>query len=104
MVLVHIICESKRQALNIVDVLIEERLMLDAMISDKLLFKRLKSGETESHERTLVMGTTKALLFKTIDQRIKKVFTSTPPLVYAMPIVYMNARQTQELQAETQKV
>ncbi|UJH66165.1 divalent cation tolerance protein CutA [Allomuricauda sp. SCSIO 65647] len=104
MVLVHIICESKSQALDIVDVLIEERLMLDAMISDKLLFKRLKSGETESHERTLVMGTTKALLFKTIDQRIKQVFTSTAPLVYAMPIVYMNAEQTQELQAETRKV
>ncbi|WP_343488107.1 hypothetical protein [Allomuricauda sp. d1] len=104
MILVHIICKTKTQALDIVDVLINEKLVLDAMISDKLLFKQLKSGEMKSHERVLVMGTTKALLFNTINKIISGKYTDSPPLIYAMPIVYMDAEQTEELQQETIKV
>ncbi len=104
MVLIHIICHDREQALEIVDFLIDEKLVLDAMVSEKLLFKKLTNGETESHDRILVMGSTKALLFKTINDRIRKRFKEAIPLLYAMPIIYMDENQTLELQTETQKV
>ncbi len=104
MVLLHIVCENRKQAHSIVDELISEKLVLDAMISDKLLFKRLESGERKSEERTLVMGSTKALLFKKINDTIRTKHGSKMPLIYAMPIVYMDEQQTKELLEKTQKV
>lgn len=104
MVLIHIICDSPTQANEIVDFLIDEELMLNAFLSNKTLYKRKKNGKEESLEQTLVMGTTKALLFNTINERIKKKFAKNPPPTYAMPIIYMDEHQNLELQTKTQKV
>lgn len=50
------------------------------------------------------MGTTKALLFNKIKKRIKKKFLENLPLIYAMPIIYMDEHQNLELQTKTLKV
>lgn len=104
MILLHVVCENREQAQSIVDELVEKKLVLDAMISDKLLFKRLKSGQKQSHQRTLVMGSTKAHLFKAINDDIRAKYHTNMPLIYAMPIIYMDEQQTIELQQETLKV
>ncbi|PWL40196.1 hypothetical protein DKG77_05065 [Flagellimonas aquimarina] len=104
MVLIHIICDSPKQANEIVDFLIDEKLMLNPFLSHKTLYKPKKNGEEKSFEQTLVMGTTKALLFNTINKTIKKRFAKNPPLTYAMPIIYMDEHQNLELQTKTQKV
>ncbi len=104
MVLLHIVCENREQAQLIVDQLIDEKLVFDTMISENLLFRELKRDEKRSHKRTLVMGTTKALLFKQINEKIREQHSNQMPLVYAMPIVYMDEQQTLELKKETLKV
>lgn len=104
MVLIHIISNSSKQATDIVDFLIDEKLMLNALVSNKMLHKRLKNGQKESFEQTLVMGTTKALLFNKISQIIKEKFLDNPPLIYAMPIIYMDEHQTLQLQTKTKTV
>ncbi|AWX44133.1 hypothetical protein HME9304_01133 [Flagellimonas maritima] len=103
MVLVHIICNSSEQATRIVDFLIEERLMLNALVSDKLLYKQRRNDEKESFEQTLIMGTTKALLFTKINERIQRKFIKNPPLIYAMPIIYMDEKQSKNLRKKTEK-
>lgn len=104
MVLIHILCSSPAQANNIVDFLIDEKLMLNALVSSKMLHKRLKNGQNESFEQTLIIGTTKALLFNKIKKSIKKKFLENLPLIYAMPIIYMDEHQNLELQTKTLKV
>lgn len=104
MVLIHIICDSPAQANDIVDFLIDEKLMLNALVSNKILHKRLKNDRKKSFEQTLVMGTTKALLFNKINKQIKKKFAKNFPLIYAMPIIYMDEHLNLELQTKTQKV
>ncbi len=104
MVLIHIICDSQKQAADIVDFLIDEKLMLNPLVSSKLLHKQLKNGQKKSFKRTIVMGTTKALLFNKINHHIKEKFPNNTPLVYAMPIIYMDETQSEDLRLSTERV
>ncbi|GMN09817.1 hypothetical protein MTsPCn9_18600 [Croceitalea sp. MTPC9] len=104
MILLHISCNSHEQANSIVDFLIDEKLMIDALVSDSMLFKQLNLGKKESLHQVLIMGTTKALLFKLITQKIKAKYPDNMPLIYATPIVYMEEEQTKHLQDELKKV
>lgn len=104
MVLIHICCQSTGQAKEIVDFLLEEKLVLDALVSDKLLYKQSNSNKKKSFEQTLVMGTTKALLFAKINRKIKDKYPTNTPMIYAMPIVYMDNSQEEMLKSRTEKV
>ena len=104
MILLHISCNSSEQAYEIVDFLIDQKLMLDALVSDKMHFKQLNHGKKESLNQILIMGTTKALLFNKINQEIRGKYPTNMPLIYATPIIYMDSEQTQHLQEETEKV
>nr|WP_299339007.1 divalent cation tolerance protein CutA [Allomuricauda sp.] len=104
MVLIHICCQSASQAEEIVDFLLEEKLVLDALVSDKLLYKYSNNGKKQGFEQTLIMCTTKALLFTKINRRIKNKYPKSTPMVYAMPIVYMDQGQEKKLKNRTEKV
>lgn len=104
MILLHISCNSADQANEIVDFLIDEKLMLDAMVSDKMGFKQLYHGKKESSRKVLIMGTTKALLFNKINQEIRERYSDSMPLIYATPIVYMDEHEAKNLQNELKKV
>lgn len=104
MILVHISCTSSKQATDVADFLIDQKLMLDAMISDKMHYKQLDHGEKVSLPRFLVMGTTKALLFSRINRIISEKYKNEVPLLYAMPIIYTDEDQTNQLRYETEKV
>ena len=104
MILIHISCETSKQANAIVDFLIDEKLMLNALVSDNLLHKQLDCGKRSSQPHYLIMGTTKALLFQKINQRVRAAYPENTPLIYAMPIVYMDDTQTTQLKTETEKV
>lgn len=104
MILIHISCNTLTQALEIGDFLLNEKLLYNAMISEKLLNKHLQHGQKKGVEQTLVIGTTKALLFNEIKDAVRVHFSDDVPLIYAMPIIYMDEDQTEKLQTETQKV
>lgn len=104
MVLVHINCKSTEQADAVVTFLLEEKLMLNALVSQKMMYKTSLQGSIKADSRVLVMGTTKALLFTEINQKIVSRFPKETPLVYAMPIVYMDEKQSHVLRENTEKV
>lgn len=78
--------------------------MLDALVSDKMGFKQRYHGKKESSKKILITGTTKALLFNTINREIRNRYTDNMPLMYATPIVYMDEYEAQNLQNELKKV
>lgn len=104
MVLIHILCNSNSQSNDIVEVLLDKKLLFEAIISEKYTFKKLSKGKKESVKKTLVMGTTKALLFTKIIEVINSLFDDDIPQVYALPIIYMDDYHTIQLKAETEKV
>lgn len=105
MILLHIITNSRDQAIEIIDFLTEDKLMLHAVIIENLTGrKRAKDGTYQDHEQILVIGQTKALLFNTIDELLREKYKQHMPVLYSLPIINMDWEQSRELINETLKV
>ena len=96
---------DKTQALDIIHLLMDKKLLLQAAISEKTIFqKKTGSGKLVSEKRTLIIGKTKALLFSTINEVLKTTFKDSMPMLYAVPIIYMDDSLAQLLRENTAKV
>lgn len=104
MILLHVVAESKVQAVEIADYLIENKLLLDAVITEKVVVrKKNDDGKFRSIEQSLVMGRTKSLLFNYIDQKLRERYPDHMPLVYSVAIVNMDWEQSDLLISKTAK-
>lgn len=104
MVLLHIVSKNNQQLTEIVDYLLEEKLILNAIIQENVVIRKNIDGEFKSEKRVMMIGKTKALLFNTIDTMLRQKFSSNMPVLYAVPIVAMDWEQADELVRETTKV
>jgi hypothetical protein len=105
MILLHVVTESKSQAVEIADFLIERKLILDAVISDEVAVRKMsENGEFRTAKQTLVMGRTKSLLFNYIDQKLRKRYPEKMPVLYSVAIVNMDWEQSDLLINKTAKV
>jgi uncharacterized protein involved in tolerance to divalent cations len=104
MILVHIITNDKEKAREITNFLVAERLILDGITTKVEKTFRTPDGDIGSEKQFLVRGKTKALLFNTIDQRLRKKYGDDLPTLYSVPIVQMDWRQSSELIEKTEKV
>ncbi|MGB5273401.1 MAG: hypothetical protein WBN39_05040, partial [Flavobacteriaceae bacterium] len=85
--------------------LTDRKLLLHAMLFEKTVYqKNSNTGKLESVEKVMVMGKTKALLFNTINKILLKKYPDQMPMLYAVPIVYMDDEQITTLRAKTAKV
>ena len=104
MILLHIISDEEEQAIEITDFLIENNLILDAVLLEKVAVRKKEKGTTKSTSKTLVMGKTKALLFTSIDEMLKNKYKEKMPVIYSTPIVHMDWEQSKELVNEVAKI
>lgn len=104
MILVHILTNDQKLGEEIADFLVTDRLVVDALITSGVKRSRNDSGEVISETQTLIRGKTKALLFDTIDQILKKKYGSRLPTIYSVPIVHMDWEQSAELREQTKQV
>ena len=105
MILIHILSNEEKQAIEIADYLIERKLILNAMIMEKVsLRSQDENGEINATRQVLLMGKTKALLFTTIDEELRKKYSHKMPVLYSVPIVHMDWEQVDELMDKTAKV
>lgn len=105
MILAHIISKNKAQALKIMSILLEKKLLLHGALSKKTVY-RYNEGQLrmEKEKHTLIIGKTKALLFPTINKELKDHFSENMPMLYAIPIVYMDEELAGILRISTAKV
>lgn len=104
MILLHIINQNRPQAEAISDMLLKEKLILDAQIlfSEK---RKLGIGQLiDISNEFIIIGKTKALLFDTIDKVLREKFDKNIPTIYAMPIVNMDWDQASELKESIEKI
>ena len=105
MVLVHVICKHQKQADEIIAFLLKENLVLDAWVSEKAVFMNREDQYLGNKKRQiLIMCKTKALLFNKIDTALQGKYPKNMPILYCVPIIYMNEKQAQRLREETVKV
>lgn len=107
MILVHIITEEREQALEIIDILLEKKLLFNAMLSRKKVFEKdPRTGELNVEVQTFVIGKTKSLLFNGINRLLVSLYGNTDkmPRIYSLPIVYMDPEQSEAILERTVKV
>lgn len=105
MILLHVITSDEEQAIEIADFLIEEKLILDAVIIKKVLVRqKSEDGVFSTITQTMIIGRTKSLLFSYIDQKIRERYPDNMPLLYSLAIVNMDWEQADVLINQTAKV
>jgi len=105
MILLHVLTECHNQAVEIADYLIEKKMILDAVIMEKVTTRRVdKSGKLQTVKQTLIMGKTKALLFNDIDAELRIKYPDNMPVLYSLAIVNMDWEQSNLLINNTAKV
>ncbi|WP_431137057.1 hypothetical protein [Psychroserpens mesophilus] len=98
MVQLHIISKDMHQANEISALLRQEKLVLNDYILKDVV------GRHSNVNEVLIVATTKALLFNPINKILRKKHKHNMPILYAVPIVYMDELQTEELKSGTTKV
>jgi len=62
-----------------------------------------KNGLTKK-KQILIIGQTKGLLFKIINEKLSVKYLDRMPILYSVPIIYMNEIQTDFIREHTAKV
>ncbi|WP_026753247.1 hypothetical protein [Sediminibacter sp. Hel_I_10] len=105
MIQINIITKNVLQAQEITSLLYQEKLVLNEYILKEVVGRLPNdAGELSNVDEVLIVGTTKALLFKTIVELLKEKYGDKIPIIYAVPIVYMEETQTETLRSGTAKV
>ena len=103
MILLHIISDDEEQAIEIANFLIEKDLILDATLLEKVSIRKKINNQIESMNKTLIMGKTKAILFDVINELLKEKYKENMPVIYSLPIVFMDWEESKELANEVAK-
>ncbi len=105
MVLLHVITNDTNQTDEIVDQLITQKLLLSGITIEDVNVKKMgHEGNIISEKQSLIMGTTKALLFNKIDAFLRDKYPDNVPTVYSIPIVNMDWEQADQLVKETKAI
>ena len=104
MILAYIISNSKEEAENIAVDLIEKRLVYSVNIIQDITSMRWDNNKIVKFKRTIVLAKTKSLLYKQIEDEVKRVQTTGTAIVFSMPVIQMTEDLFDNIQEETLKV
>jgi uncharacterized protein involved in tolerance to divalent cations len=104
MILLKISSENEQAVKAIAALLLREQLAVDISFNNTEQRLQLRESKLESHPMYSIKAKTKALLFSTIEQRIKNISTDILPEIYSLPITTMEISQAEQVIQQTQKV
>ncbi|NJM14552.1 MAG: divalent-cation tolerance protein CutA [Bacteroidales bacterium] len=104
MILAYIISNSAEEAEQIALDLLEKQLVFSVNIISNIRSMRREKDKITSLSRTIVLAKTKSLLYKEIEDEVKRVQTTGTAIVFSMPITQMSQDLFDSIQANTLKV
>ena len=105
MILLHILSNNKNQALEISQLLLKKKLVVNTVFSENLtLCTRGDDDEIIEENQYMILAKTKALLFTKIDELLREKYAKKLPTIFSVPIVHMDWDQTQDLVLNTTTV
>ncbi len=99
MIIFNVILSSQEKAEKISSYLIEQKYAMQTHVDNNTI---LNANGKRTTIRLFFM--TKALLYKVIEDEIKKIFFSGEMLIYATPISHMNEEQVELLRSKLKAV
>ena len=104
MILLHVVSSSKVQIEEIIDFLIDEKLILEPIILERVqLRKKDHFGQFQNISQFLMMAKARALLFGKIELLLKKKYKENLPDLYSLPIVNMDWEKAEILEKPKDK-
>lgn len=104
MILAYIISNSKDEAETIALDLLEKKLVYSLNLLPDVTSMQWENGKIAKLSRTIVLAKTKALLYKEVEDEVKRVQTSGTAIVFSMPISQMSQDLFDSIQNNTLKV
>lgn len=104
MIQIHIITKEPEQVKEIVELLVNERLITGVTVLDTVSSYKSDSGEIETVLTNLLIGRTKAMLFSIIENLLKEKYGDNMPVMYGMPIVNMDFEHMEKLKKVVKEV
>lgn len=104
MIQITILTTDGITAVRIADFLVEEKLVINAKLTEKIQQYNRSDTGILLESRFMVSAITKGLLFTVIEKRLKDTFPNMEIEFYAVPIVNMNWEQADKLVTNTEKV
>ena len=104
MILAYIISNSREEAENIALDLLEKRLVYGVNIIPDTPSMRWEKDKIIKLQRTIVLAKTKSLLYKQIEEEVKRVQTTGSAIVFSMPLTQLSQDLFDNIQENTQKV
>ncbi|MEO0527426.1 MAG: divalent cation tolerance protein CutA [Bacteroidota bacterium] len=104
MIVIHILCSEKSEAETIIELLIEEQLIWNATISKKTFYEEKDKERIGTNDKFLITAKTRSLLFQSVNHLLRDIYKDHMPLLYCIPIVYMDPQQSDMLLKQTLKI
>lgn len=104
MILIHLRTTDENLAIEIAELLLYEKLIIDTFQTQGTSRSKNTKGEIILQTEHLVFGKTKALLFDNIEKLIRSKYGDRMPILYSVPIINMDWEQAVELREKTEKI
>ena len=104
MILAYIISNSKEEAEDIAVDLLKKKLVYSVNLIQDTPSMRWENDKIIKLKRTIVLAKTKSLLYKQIEDEVKRVQTTGSAIVFSMPITQMSQDLFDNIQQVTLKV
>lgn len=99
------IISKKRELLEeIAHFLLNEHLIANAMISERLLYLEKNKNTVDTTKRFILKSITKSLLFSTINEKLRERYQEKTPFIYSEPIILIDPIQTEDIISRLVKV
>lgn len=104
MILAYIISNSREEAEDIALDLLEKKLVYSVNIIPEITSMKREDDNIVKLSRTIVLAKTKSLLYKDIEDEVKRVQTTGTAIVFSMPLTQMSQDLFDNIQANTLRV
>lgn len=104
MILAYIIANSKKEADIISEDLLDKRLVYSVNILPEVQSMRREGDQIIRLRRTIILAKTKSLLYKDLEEEVKRVQISGSAIVFSMPLTQMSQDLFDNIQKYTLKV
>ncbi len=93
--LLNVVSYSAKQAREIVIYLLDNKFIAQATIGERELYELNEQHELEGSKKFVIKGISKALLFDTINKKLRKKYPNQMPTVLAEPLIYIDSEQNE---------
>ena len=104
MIIVYVMTNEPEQVKEIVELLINEKLITGVTVMDTVSSYKNDNDEIETVSTNLLIGRTKAMLFTTIEKLLKFKYGDKMPVLYAVPVVNMDVAHMEKLKKVIKEV